>query len=386
MTPEQRRARQIVAGVMGHVSGGDNRMSDSEFQARTDAVCLHYGVPLKNPHRDANMFRSLDLFDHGRDLLAAAGVRSGTGSSADVWQKSIEIHRSALGTADLPALIENIATRSVMAGWDNAPVSYPRWCRNGTLANYRQESRVGLSSYPALPEVPEGGPITVANRSSRNEHIQGAKYASIFRVSRQVILGDEVGALTREPQAYGRAARVTVQKAVTTLLTRSSGAGPTMNQDSTALFHADHGNLVSVSGTAPTVAALDAARKAMRTRTDPTSGEVLNVVPRVLLVPAGLETTARVVVASNNTPLGDAEGDLIVAVDPHLDAVSATAWYLLADGAVFDTFEVGFLSGATEPAVETRQSWTTDGSEIKVSLSFGVAALDFRGMYRNVGA
>lgn len=380
------RIRRIVAQSMGHVSGADNSVSEAEFAARTDALLNRYGVRVAHPHRDAHLFRGLAVMDHAREMLRKTGERVPM-STAEVWDRCIEVHRSALTTTDAVGLVENIGRKAVIEGWNASPVSYPQWTRTGTLANLRTESRTGLSAHPVLPAVPEGTHIKVAARSTTTEYVTGSKYASIFRISRPLLLGDEAGALAREPQSFGRAARMTVQKAVTDLLTSNAGVGPTMNQDGIALFDVStHGNYVSSSGAAPSVTTLDAARKAMRTRTDPTSGEVLNIVPRVLLVPAALETQARTLAQAQNSPLGDQEGDLLVAVDPRLDSVSATAWYLTADGKSFDTIEVAYLDGHAEPIVETMKSWATDGTEFRVSLHFGVAALDWRAMYRNVGA
>lgn len=374
------------ATTRGHISGGDNRVSADEFRARVDALVQDFGVPLKHAHRDARLFRGETLADHGRALLARAGVKI-KGGSGEAWQRSFDMRRSGgHGTSDLPALVENIATVAALAGWSSAPASFDRWCRIGALRDYRPESRAGLSAHPTLTEVSEGAEIPRVARGSRAEHIEAKHYSSVFAVSRQLVLGDHAAAIAREPAAAGRAARMTVQREVTRLLTSQSGTGPTLEQDSLPLFHAAHGNYVASSGAAPSVTTLSAARKAMRTRVDPVSGEVLNIVPRVLLVPAALETQARVLAASTNTMVGDAEGDLVVAVDPLLDAVSATAWYLVADGAMFDTLEVAFLQGRAEPLLENRTGWSIDGTDFKISLDFGVACLDFRGMYRNVGA
>jgi hypothetical protein len=375
-----------LAAVRGrHVSGGRPLIEDS-MEARTHAFLHRHGVHVEHPHRDAHMYRGHSLLDHGRDFCEARGERVGSTEPVTIWQRNFEAYRSGLGGVDLPGLVTNIGRVGVLAGWSSAPVSYPAWTRTGTLSTLRQEARTGLTSFPTLPKVPEHGEIQNADRSTVTEYVTGSRYVSTIDFSDHVLLGDSGGAMAREAQAIGRAARATVEKACVDLLVSNSGVGPTMNQDATALFHVNHGNYISSSGAAPSVSTLDAARKAMRTRPDPTSGEVLNVVPRVLLVPAALETVGRVLVASNNTPLGDQEGDLTVAVCPRLDSTSATAWYLTGDPSRFDTIEVAYIDGRDEPEITTAKGWTVDGSRMKVALNFGVAALDYRAMYRNVGA
>jgi hypothetical protein len=371
---------------MNHVSGAANRLHPDQALALRDALALDAGVHLPTPHRDARAYRGLSLLATHRILASARGEQPAV-TNAAAWDREINAYRSAsgLGTSTLPELTYNAAHVSLLAGWSEAPATWPHWCRTGRLETYLREQRVGASAFPALEAVPEGAEIPLAKRSSRREPIQAEKYAKILRLSREVALGDDPGWLLREMREHGRAARMAVERKAIALLTSNSGAGPTLTQDSVALFHSTHGNLAG-SGAAPSVTTLQAACAAMRTRTDPTSGEVLNAVPRVLLVPAALESTARVLVNSWNSALGDAEGDMVVAVCPRLDAVSATAWYLTARPESFDTFEVAFLEGQAAPDVEEATRWSTDGVDYKVRLEFGVAALDFRGMYRNPGA
>ena len=58
---------------------------------------------------------------------------------------------------------------------------------------------------------------------------------------------------------------------------------------------------------------------------------------------------------------------------------------VLADQGMHDTFEVAFVNGQQSPYLESRDGWTVDGIEYKVRTEFGVAALDYRAMFRNKG-
>ena len=112
--------------------------------------------------------------------------------------------------------------------------------------------------------------------------------------------------------------------------------------DGTALFHANHKNLAA-SGAAITAASLGAARTAMRTQKDASGNATLNIRPNLLIVPAALEDTARVLMASETDPSqsnsrkpNPVRGAFNVIVDARLDAASTTAWYLAANPSVFD--------------------------------------------------
>jgi hypothetical protein len=68
-----------------------------------------------------------------------------------------------------------------------------------------------------------------------------------------------------------------------------------------------------------------------------------------------------------------------VVDSPYLSAVSTTRHYLLADPALFPVFAVGFLDGNEAPRVESQAGFGYDGLQMKVTLDYGTAILDFRG-------
>ena len=367
------------------ITAGDDLRRADEMAARCDSYLMqHCQIAVANPHRDAGMFAHLDLTGHGRELARGRG-ESPPGSPVSIWDHEIQASQRN-GTDNLPALVSSVFSKAVLIGWENAPTTYQHWTNRGSAPDFHQAQRVGLDQVPTLEKVNGLREIPLAPRSDRREFMQIATYAKRFSFSREAALGDDAGAIPREAMQYGATARRTVEKVVTELLVSNSGVGPTLNQDSTALFHTAHGNYVATSGAPPSVTTLSAARKAMRTRTDPTTGTVLNVVPRYILVPAGLETTARVLAYSQNSTLGDDDGDLRVLVNPALDAVSSAAWYLPADPLQFDTFEVAYLGGREAPTVEQTSPWERDGVESRVRIDFGVTARDFRSMFRNIGA
>jgi len=133
---------------------------------------------------------------------------------------------------------------------------------------------------------------------------------------------------------------------------------------------------------------------------DPTNAMPLNIVPRYLLVPSALTSAARVLVASEKDPVGSTGAiggattpnqfynAFTVISEAYLDGRTngATAWYLLGDQNMTDTYEVGFLNGQQTPYLESKNGWDVDGVEYKVRIEAGVAALDFRGVYRKRGA
>ena len=136
-----------------------------------------------------------------------------------------------------------------------------------------------------------------------------------------------------------------------------------------------------------------AARTAMRSQTG-LAGEILNIAPAFLLVPASLETTSDKLLNStgdlsqyiNSGVINPFYKKLQLVVKSILDATSTAGWYLAADPNQCDTVEVAFLNGQDKPFLDQREGWTVDGIEFKCRIEFGVKSIDYRGLYHIYGS
>ena len=140
---------------------------------------------------------------------------------------------------------------------------------------------------------------------------------------------------------------------------------------------------------------LNAAFVKMMTQKGLTTDATINVVPRFLIVPVAYSATALELVNSTSYVLANSnqgvkniygvngERPLTVVVDPQLDANSATVWYLAADTAQIDTVELTFLSGEESPVLESEWNMKNDTYLYKIRQTFGVKAIDWRGLFRN---
>lgn len=302
-------------------------------------------------------------------------------------------------TSDFAALLSNTANKTLLRGWEETAETWQQWARIGTVPDFKMAERVGISGFGALDKIPEDGEIKYGKFVDRKEIIQAFSYAKKFRLTYQAIKNDDLGAFTTIPRAMGRAAQAIIGDVVYGLL---KGVGPTLRQDDTALFNtAKHGNYVEAANAPPSVVTLDAAFNAMAQQTDGNSDRPLNITPKYLLVPKALDTTSRTLMASQYDPAAIAgagsknvltpnpfQSRLEVISDARLDKHpnGGTAWYLIADSMLFDTVEVAFVDGIAEPYLREEEEWDTRGVEWVVGVDFGVAALDYRGLYKHKGA
>lgn len=327
------------------------------------------------------------------DFLRACNVSTANLDDETTVTRAMSYRASGQTTSDFTNILANVANKSLLQGWDEAPETWQIWTRRGQLPDFKQAAIVGISGFTGLDEVPEDGDVSYGKFTDRKETIKLVQYAKKYRLSRIAVINDDLNAFTAVPRAMGRAAQRKIGDITYALL---NGTGPTLNQDSTALFDTStHKNYVAAA-TAPTVATLNTATTAMAKQTDPNSGAVLNIRPRYLLVPAALMATAKVLMAATYDPAGTAgtlppnpfSGAFEVVTDARLDGQTngATAWYLVADPNVFDTVEVAFLNGVAEPYMKENQAWDGLGVEYMVGVDFGVSALDFRGIHKYRGS
>lgn len=328
------------------------------------------------------------------DYLRLKGENTNSLSDDDVATRAIMMSRaSGQTTSDFTFLLANVANKSLLMGFEEAPETWNLWTRRGQLPDFKTADRINMSGFTGLSEVSEDGEITYGKFTDRKETIKLVQYAKKYRMSRQLIINDDLNGLTQVPRMMGRAANRKIGDVVYALL---DSTGPTLTQDSTALWNtATHKNYVAAA-TAPTVATLQTATAAMAKQTDPNSGAVLNIRPRYLVVPVALEATARVLMAAQYDPAGTAgtltpnpwSGRFEVVTDARLDGQTngTAAWYLFADPNVFDTFEVAFLNGVSEPYIRENQAWDNQGVEYVVGIDFGVSALDFRAVHKYRGS
>lgn len=364
--------------------------------AISDAWVMRAGISLAKPHPAARDLLFTTPADVARASLEHAGVstRDLSGeplTDSRLMSRAIEIGRemasrgAGLGTTDLNSIAANAAGKALLAGFASAQTTWRKIVRVISLDTFRRTTLVGVSEVPLLQPIGENGEIHAATQTDVEEYITAAARGIRVNLTREAMVGNDMSLLLAGPFAAGLAADRTLNAAVYSLLTSNGGIGPTLNQDSTALFHANHNNYDASSG-APSVSTLDTERKAMRRQADPTTGRRLNIAPKYIVAPPSLESVVRVLCAADRIE-GNADN-----LEPLVEAAledgtnGATAWYLAADPQLYDGLVVGAIDGVLEPRLTMRPGWSTDGLDARVTMDFGVAAVGYRGWYRRKGA
>ena len=373
MVMDQLRARNKgVSVTMGEAE------SDKFRAAAQDAVLMAAGIPVADAAPGAQELRGHSMVELARESLQREGLQANFGDNMELARQAIN------STSTFPAIMANLANKSVMVGFNEAETTYQIWAGKGSNRDFKEAARVALSEAGNLELVPEGGQFPHDSLGEASARTKVATYGKLFSLTRQAIINDDLGLFSKIATKYGSAAKRLVNKMVYAQLT-----GNVKMQDNVALFDAKHGN-VATTGEALSVKAIAKAITAMRRQKGITGDATLNITPKYLVVPPELEMTAYQIVNStsavdgvNSGVVNPYKGRFVVVADAEL--TDPDAWYLVADASQHDTIEVTYLNGVETPRLETRQGFDVDGIEYKVAFDCGVSALDFRGVFKNAG-
>lgn len=385
------KGQQSVGGDGSVVSIEDAR--DKFRKGATAALAVKAG--LEKPDA-GNEYLGMTLSDIAGRCLEYAGV-STRGMSPDAKARKV----LAMASSDFPQLLSSTAGKVLRTAYSGIEMTWKRWAAKGSVSDFKIHPRIQMGSFNNLATIPEGGEYTYGSISEEYENAQALTKGKALKLTRQMIVNDDLGGFNRRAGMMGRAAARTVNADAYALLMSGSGNNGPTSSDGGQFFNATaattaggHANLTS-SGTAVSTASIALGRKTMRVQQDKGLKDYLNIMPKVLLAPVGKEDIIWAVINSatdvsqsnpskRNYAADVARVELIT--DPALDAISATAWYMFADPMDIAAFEVVFLDGNEEPFVDDDVDWETDALLFKVRLDYGVAPGDWRAAYRNAGA
>ncbi len=330
----------------------------------------------------ANEFRGMRLTEFAKACLDRAGVSHRSMSELELVKRAF-----TTSTSDFPILLENAMHKTLQNAYATAPDTWSRFCSTGSVTDFRAHNRYRTGSFgnlDALGELAEYQNKSIPD--GEKESITASTKGNIINISRQTIINDDLGAFVGLANMLGRAARRTVEADVYALL----ASNPTMS-DGIALFHASHGNLAG-SGAAPSISTVEAARIAIAIQTDISGNDYLDLRPSIFVGGMATGSTAREVNATeyndesnkNQRKPNVVRGLFRDIVDT--PRITGNEWYLFVDSMDAPVVEVAFLNGEQAPFLDSMEGFNVDGLQWKVRLDYGVAAVDWRGAYKNPGA
>jgi hypothetical protein len=372
-----------AAKVDGETSRSDTSVTtdarDKFIEAGVNAIRARAGLEKMD---GGNEFRGLRLTEIAKVCLERAGVSHRGMSELEMVKRAF-----TQSTSDFPVLLENAMHKTLLGAYATAPDTWSRFCKIGSVTDFRAHNRYRTGSFGNIDEVNENGEFESKTiPDGEKASITAKTKGNIINISRQTVINDDLGAFIGLSQMLGRAARRTIEADVYALL----ASNPVMG-DSVALFDSAHGNLAG-SGAIVSMAAIEAGRVAMAQQMDINDNDYLHLRPAIWVGPTFQGGNARSVNDAQydpDTPNKLNKPNIVRGLFREVvdtPRITGNEWYLFADPMDAPVIEVAFLNGDQEPFLEMQEGFEVDGVKWKVRLDYGVAALDFRGAYKNPGA
>jgi len=379
-------ARQLILDEMskelgptgaGNATGGIT--SQEKFMEGASASMLgRVGVEEID---SANEFNSLSMIDLARNCLQNNGVNT---RAMDKY--SLVRNAFSHSTSDFPLLMSGVVNKILLQAYMAKEFTWRKWCSIGSVSDFKIYEQIQLGTFNNLDLIPEGGEYTAGTFGEERETYRIATKGKMISFTRQSMINDDLGGLTRVTQMMGHAAARTINKDVYQLL----AANPLM-ANGNPIFNATDNTLAAVAGP-PSIATFQAARQAMRLHKDLDDNDFLDIQPQYVLTPIVLQdSTQELLINTTNASQANAnvrnpiQGMVELITDPYMDDNSATAWYFLAANTVAPLMQVSFLDGNQTPFLDSMEGFESDGIKWKVRLDYGVSPLERKGGFKNNG-
>ena len=306
--------------------------------------------------------------------------------------------REANATTDFPLLLANVMYKKMLDRFKGVNSPWRKYTEQGNLTDFKSHKRVIMGEAPDLKERAEGGQTTGSTLQDYDYDIALKTYDRSFTVTRQAIINDDLNALQKHPERFGRAAGRTIAKSAKGLL-----EGSFLAYDNTELFR----TTVNIGDTALTndaagIAALSAGMTVIEKATEPSSGEKMGLEAKYLITCPDLEDTAlRLTTAQQFIPVSTGGGTneigkakrLEVLIEPFLD--TTTGWWIAAAPADAHFGEIGFLNGKDTPDLLVKKpdmlnlaggddQWGSEFNDLtyNVRYDYAVQAAYYQAVYR----
>jgi phage head maturation protease len=347
-----------------------------------DGIMARANALVKKPTPGYEQFRQMPLIEIARECLRKKGERN-VGWDPDVTMR-------ALTTSDLPHLLVETTKRFLLKGFEEAEETYTKWTSEGTANDFKINQAISFEVDNELMPLMDDEEYQYTQTLEASETYKIGSFGRKIKISRNSIINDDLGALTIVPTQMGQGIQRLIATKVYGVLAENAPMG-----DGKPLFHADHGNIVTLSGGDPTINTerLSKVLLTLRKQTN-AMGRLLNIKEQCLLFPKWLEAANEQFFSSqyigvqaeplvNNIYHNMYSRIYDLILDEQDRIADAKTWYLTA-GPKDMGVKVFYLQGVKVPYLETVRDLEPDGLVTYVRFDFGVKAMSWRGLYKVV--
>jgi hypothetical protein len=316
-----------------------------------------------------------------RELLARRGDRNPPRNPTLLAERAFHT------TSDFPLLLSAAANKMLLAAYQPAQPTYRQIFLRRDFRDFKPHRHLRVGDFPTLLPLLENGEIQAGTMSESQEIVLLQTFARRIRVTRPMLVNDDLGAFTDFAAAIGRRVADFENATAYGLLNLGNGDGPTLTTGNATVFGtaAARANKAS-AGSALDLTGLAAGRAAIMKQKTLDGLPIAVGSSMRLVVGPNQELAARqltVSVAATQTSNANVYAGFVQPLVEPL--IQNNRWYLFSDPFSAPVYVYGYLNGAEGPQVTTGPVSGVDGVEVSVIFDFGVGAIDWRGAWFNPG-
>jgi hypothetical protein len=275
-----------------------------ETDKRREAISIaleHRAAPdkVKAEVIRGNEYRGMSLLRMAELCIETAGGKARGMTNSELARTALNIGDSyrggMLSSSDFPVILGNTVNRRLQAAYTVAAPTFQEWCTRGTATDFREMTRAYMTELGDLKKINEGGEYEMVTFGEGAEKYKVTKYGSKIAITWETLVNDDLSAFNRLPDMIAQTARRKQSDIVYAVLTTNAAMG-----DGVALFHADHGNLMTAAAISDV--SLAEGRKLARKQKGKAGKDFLNLMPSILLVGPDKETEALKYTSSEYLP------------------------------------------------------------------------------------
>lgn len=368
---------------------------EKSYDVLEAALCVGAGLDVEKEFGEQTLEAANKSFRRGiglQELLIEAGRMNGYSGRAVVNDDTLpDLLKASFSTGSIPGLLSNVAHKFLLASFNAVDQSWRQVSTTRSVSDFKTYTSYRLTGGMTMEPVGPGGELKHGTYGEQSYTNAASTYGKMLSITRQMLINDDLGALTQLPGRLGRGAA----------LAFNSVFWSEFLADNSTFYTTGRGNYFSGADSALGVDSLTKAEKLFMEQTDP-DGHPMAIAPSVLLVPPALyvpgtvlmrSTEIRDTTASTKYPtINPHAGKFAVVQTPYLNTASvaggsATHWYLLAAPGDMSVIEVAFLNGNETPIVEQAQAdFSTLGIQMRAYWDFGSKKQEYRAAVKSKGA
>lgn len=296
---------------------------------------------------------------------------------------------SGFSTIDISGILSNVMGKSMLAAFTSQNNAAQRMSSTRSVRDFKETKAFRLTGNGDFLPVGPTGELQLMQLQEEEFANRAITYGRLLALSRDILINDDLGALTSATQILGRKAAVKLQREFFTLWNNL--------QTGSAFFSAGNKNLATTNPLG--IVGLTAAELLFMDQEDQDE-DPIDMDPALLVVPSDLKVKAEELMTGTQTIMfardtSAATANQVPDINTHagkfeilsttwlkrteIPGNSTTSWYLLANPNELAAAEIVYLNGRQTPFIEGDDSdFQLLGFQWRSYFDFGVAQQDTR--------